>query len=459
MRIWGLPGRRFAVATVLIGGVSCAEGSDSRTTGVLTLGDDGGSSGDVADDDGGTTATPTSGVDDTGDGSGGDSSGGTIEPPDLFDGTWMFENVSSSSPMSLHPVRTVIDDGTEIVAWAETDVDSLSVLNIHGARLKDGGWVTTPLTSSDTQDTYPSIVGGPVAHLVWTGQAAGQMDRDLFFATSDMTGWSDPRNLTDAFDEVEPTNETQPAIGRRSNGELFVVFISGPPPVMGFADPPGVFVVELTVDNDPSGQQQVVSPLQANCSDVAAAVAGDDAGHAVASCAGELIHITDRSGDWNDDTLAGTTSGILSPDLGTGGDGEVHLVWIQDTPCGDDQCGDVYYAQTSDGVFGTPVQVTDSANLEERMPTVGVDMWGRVVVVSQARVDNIGHLYLSVSEDGGHTFAPAERISPDGTADDYQTPRGVFFDGFGHPSFAYEHVLDGSDPLNLEIEVARFVPN
>jgi hypothetical protein len=81
-----------------------------------------------------------------------------------------------------------------------------------------------------------------------------------------------------------------------------------------------------------------------------------------------------------------------------------------------------------------------------------------VLVVHQAAVDGAVGLYLSVSEDGGATFSSHGRISPAGTADDYQTPSSIGFDTDGVPSFALEVLETGSDPLNVDIHVARFVP-
>jgi hypothetical protein len=413
------------------------------------------------DDGGGTDDGAATSADSTGDG--GSTGTGEFPPPDLTDGQWVFENVSNSNPMSLHPTRVVLDSGTEVVAWAETELSDIGVLNIFGAVGGDGVWSSVPLTAFDVQNTFPSLAGGPIAHLAWTGRTDAADDLDVFFATGSDGGWTAPRNLTDSFDGLDGVNETRPAIGHRSSGELFIAYIAGPPPPpMGAAETPGVFMIELTADNNPSGQKEVITPLTAHCSGLVAAAAGDDTGHVVASCtqdgAGVLIHVTDRSGTWNDDTLAGTTSGVLSPDLVAGGDGAVHLAWIQNTPCGADQCSDVYYAGTTENVFGTPVNVTDSANLDERQPTVGVDAWGRVLVLSQVRTDGVAGLYLAISEDG-EVFTPSTRISPPGAVDDYQTPRALAFSAEGYPSFAYERVVDGSDPLNIDIEIARFVPN
>lgn len=427
----------------------------------------------VGDDTGQDTSTSSSGGDDpgtsttnadTGDTSA-DSTGGStgeLEPPDLDAGTWEFENVSNTQAMSLHPTRARIDDGTEILGWAETDVDNISVLNVFGAVRSGQAWSVSPLTNADRQHTFPSIAGGEVAHLVWTGQVDPDGDRDLYFATGMAGGWTTTRNLTEAFDSPDPVNESEPAIGHRGGGALFIAYTSAtqvdplaPPPT------PGVFVIEMTAANDPSGQTSLINPNQAHCTNLTAAAGGDGTGHVIAKCTdggqGVLYHGTDRSGDWDADPLAGTTSGLLSPALTAGPQGNVHLVWIQDSECGADACDDVYYASTTDDVFGTPIQVTETANLDERQPTVGVDAWGRVLVFSQARIDGQAILYMSVSEDG-QTFAPSVRISPQGTADDYQNPKDVLLSAEGYPSFAYERVVDGSDPLNIEIEIARFVP-
>jgi len=89
----------------------------------------------------------------------------------------------------------------------------------------------------------------------------------------------------------------------------------------------------------------------------------------------------------------------------------------------------------------------------------GVDPWDRVLVVHQAALDGTGGLYLSISEDGGATFVSHGRISPPGVDDDYQTPSSIGFFADGVPSFALEVMKDGSDPLNVDIHVARFVPD
>ncbi len=430
------------------------------TVGGATTDDPPSSSG--PDDDAGSA---TSGMD-TADGSGADSSGGStgeLLPPDLGDGTWEFENVSSTQAMSLHPTRTRLDDGTEVLGWAETALDDIGLLNMFAAIESGDQWSVSPLTNADRQHTFPSMAGGELAYLVWMGQIEIDGDRDLFFATATPGGWTTPRNLTDAFDVPTPHNESEPAIGHRGGGQLFIAYTSAEQvDPLGPSATPGVFVVEMTADNDPAGQTSLVTPAQANCTDLTAAAAGDGTGHVIAKCTdggvGVLIHGTDRSGDWDDDTLSGTTTGILSPSMAAGADGNVHLVWIQDSDCGATACDDVFYASTTDHVFGTPVQVTDTANLDERFPSVGMDAWGRVLVFSQARIDGQAILYMSVSEDG-QTFAPSVRISPQDTLDDYQNPQAVLFSPEGYPSFAYERVVDGSDPLNIEIEVARFVPN
>lgn len=66
-------------------------------------------------------------------------------------------------------------------------------------------------------------------------------------------------------------------------------------------------------------------------------------------------------------------------------------------------------------------------------------------------------MYLSLSE-AGDQFVSLGRITPGGTQDDYQTPTAITFDEEGNPSFALEVLEAGSDPLNVDIWVARFVP-
>ena len=446
---------------------ACAGGGDSgmqpmiATVGGATTDDPPSSSG--PDDDSGSATTGIDTGNETSVDSTGAGSTGETMPPNLDDGTWEFINVSNTQAMSLHPTRTRIDDGTEILGWAETTLDDISQLNMFGAIETGELWSVSPLTNADRQHTFPTIAGGEVAYLAWMGQVGSDDDRDLYFATATAGGWTTPRNLTNAFDVPTPLNESEPAIGHRGGGELFIAYTSAEQvDPLAPAPTPGVFVLEMTADNDPAGQTQLVSPTQAHCTDLTAAAAGDGTGHVIAKCTdgglGVLIHGTDRSGSWDADTLSGTTTGLLSPALSAGADGNVHLVWIQDSQCGATACDDVYYATTTDHVFGTPVQVTDTANLDERFPAVGMDEWGRVVVFSQARIDGQAILYMNVSEDG-QSFSPSVRISPQGTLDDYQNPHDVLFSPEGFPSFAYERVVDGSDPLNIDIEVARFLGN
>ncbi len=465
---------QVAVALAALG-LACSRGEDDGRPGAATFADASASNGDDGatgtgsadgspetgtepdDDDNDDDADTTAGEDST-------TSGGVVdEPPDLSDGQWVFENISMTVGISLHNQRTTLDDGREIVAWAQADTRNISNVNIMTA---DGPmeWAVKSVTAiPDAQNTYPSLAGGNRALLAWAGQSSQGEDYDIYLVRSQGSSWSGPENVSDMFeDAMTPMTDTEPVILRRTDGGVAIVYLATLPPAGKFDPPntPEIFVSKFFEDNAPSSRQ-ALNPAGATCNSLAGATAPSDVFHVVFACSdgGEsvLIHATDRSGDWDTDELNGVTSGILSPGMAPGTDGS-HLVWIQDVPCGDENCSEVFHMATgTEEVFGSPMQVTDTANLNERMPAVGVDPWGRVFVAAQARVDNTARLYLSFAEDG-ETFTDAERISPD-SVDDYQSPGGFAFDDEGYPSFVAQVVEDGSDPLNIEIHLARFVPN
>jgi len=431
-----------------IGGTS-ADGGQEDTT---ASGDDDDDNNDDDDDDADTT------VGDPDDGSDEDTTMGVpSDPPDLSDGTWVFENISMTVGISLHGQRAMLDDGREIVAWAQSNPDDIGNINVLSA-LGPEGWPLTHVTDFDgVQNTFPSLAGGERGLLAWSGRTNGNDDHDIWLVRSQGEGWTSPENISDPFEDQDELTDTQPVILRRSDGGVAVVYLAQMVTKVG-SPPPEIYVSKFFEDNEPSGRFELASG--ASCNRAAGATAPSDVFHVVFACndsGSVLVHATDRSGDWDTDELAGITSSVLSPNMGSGPDG-VGLVWIQHAPCGEEECDEVFYAGTnSDEVFGTPIQVTDTANLNERMPAVGIDPWGRVLVLAQARLDNVARLYLSVAEDG-ESFADAERISPDGD-DDYQTPNSIGFDEDGNPSFVLEVVEDGSDPLNIEIHRAHFVPN
>ena len=457
--------RVTALALVALS-VGCANGGAERPNpGVNTIGgtsadgaEEDTTAGDDDDDDDDDDADTT--VGDPDEGSDEDTTVGVPDdPPDLSDGTWVFENVSMTVGISLNGQRAMLDDGREIVTWAQSNPDDISNVNVLTA-LGPEGWPVSYVTDFDgVQNTFPFLAGGERGLLVWSGKTNPADDYDIWLVRSQGDGWTPAENVSDPFETDPELTDTEPVILRRSDGGVAVVYLAQEPAGVGIPPPPEIFVSKFFEDNEPSGRFEL-SPEGGNCTRAAGATAPSDVFHVVFACndsGSTLVHATDRSGDWDTNELAGVTSSVLSPNMGSGPDG-VGLVWIQHAPCGADDCDEVFYAATnSDEVFGTPIQVTDTANLNERMPAVGIDPWGRVLVLAQARLDNVARLYLSLAEDG-ETFGEAERISPDGV-DDYQTPNSIGFDAGGNPSFVLEVVEDGSDPLNIEIHRAHFVPN
>jgi hypothetical protein len=444
--------RRGWTLVALLGG--CSNGNPPIGPGPSTfdtVGATSGSSSETAaseEEAASDTSSPTNGSE-----SSGPTSTGGSDPPDYAMGTWVFENVSSTPTMGLHGRRAVLETGQNVVAWAEVDPDDLGILNIFAAVQSDADWTFQALTDVEEQNTYPTMVAaGDVAFLAWTGRQTADDDYDIYLAEWNGAAWEPARNLTGVIDP-EAFDESQPVMVRRP-GSLTVAFTVNQ--IMPATSE--VYVAEFLPDDDPAERELLIPTSQGTCFDLTGAASDDGVAHFVASCGGSLIHATDRSGDWDYDTLGGVGTGVLSPSASHGSDGDVHLVWVQGTPCGTETCEDIFYAKTTDGVFGNPVNVTNTANLNERFPSVGIDPWGRVLVFSQVRLDDLVHLRLSVSEDGGDTFAESVRISPEATLDDHQTPTDVAFDADGLPSFVFEYVVDGSDPLNIDIHLARFEP-
>jgi hypothetical protein len=359
--------------------------------------------------------------------------------------------------MGLHGRRAVLEGGQQVVAWAEVDPDDLGIMNIFAAVENGADWTFDALTAFDQQNTYPTTVAaGETAYLAWTGRTSTTGDYDVFFTSWSGAGWDLPRNLTDALDTPgDPENDSMPVMVRRpgSLAIAFTVSVSD-----GVSSTTSVWVTEFLPDENPTARELLIPSSAGTCNNLTGAIAENGVAHFIALCGGDLVHATDRGGDWDHDTLGGVGTGVLSPSASPGPDGEVHLVWVGSDACGAQTCEDIFYAKTTDGVFGNPVNVTATANLNERMPAVGVDPWGRVLVFSQVRLDNVVHIRLAVSDDGGASFTESLRITPDVTVDDYQTPEDVAFDAQGLPSFVLELVEDGSDPLNIDIHLARFEP-
>lgn len=452
---------------MLLAGTGCARGGDNpgptaATFAESTVGnDDGDSDPDTTTDDGddsGDDSPPddTAGDDDT------SSTGATpVDPPDLSDGSWQFQNVSMTVGISLHARRAVLDDGREVVSWAQSNPDAISNVNIMTAD-GPGEWAVSSITAfDDVQNTFPSMAGGNRALVAWAGKTGPDDSLDIWLVRSQGASWSPPENISTMFEDAKaPLSDTEPVLLRRPDGGVAVVYLASLVDKFLPPGPPEVFVSKFFEDNSPS-QRLALNPANAFCNSLSGATAPSGVFHVVLACTDSgdstLVHATDRSGEWDTDPLNGVTAGVLSPNMSRGPE-VAHLVWIQDAPCGKEGCSEVFYMPTdTDEVFGTPVQVTNTANRNERIPAVGVDPWGRVLTVFQARVDGVARLYSSFSEDG-QTFDESERISPDGD-DDYQTPHAITFDDAGYPSFVHEVALDGSDPLNIEIFVARFVPN
>jgi hypothetical protein len=385
------------------------------------------------------------------------------DPPDLSMGTWTFENISMTSAMGFHPRRALTDDGDEVVAWAEGAVDDFSTLNIHTARRNGGAWSSTERLTNyvGVQNTFPVLVAAPTPILAWTGRRVGG-DDDVFIATALEGGWSEIRNVSDSLEPaIEARADLKPALAAADDGRLAIAYLSSQITDGGMDTTPELFVSEFTLDADPIKRLPLVDSTTTACTEVTGAAAPSGVFHFVALCvqngASVLLQATNRSGEWTTDPMSGLGTAILSPSMVRARDG-VHLTWVQRQPCGTESCYEVFHSATNDEVFGTPVAVTNEVNLDERRPTVGVDPWGRVLVVHQANLDGVGGLYLSISEDEGATFESLGRISPAGADDDYETPTSIGFDADGMPSFALEVVEDGSDPLNVDIHVARFVP-
>jgi hypothetical protein len=439
---------------------ACAGGSGPGNT---TLGDgsisDGGSDDPVTGAQS-TSSTPSTSSEAEASSDAVDSTG--AEPPDLSTGTWMFENVSVTPIMGFHPRRALTVDGREIVAWAETAPDDISTLNIMAATKDGDAWSTVALTQyAGVQNTYPFLVAAPFPILAWSGRTAVDDDDDVFVSAPDAQGWGAVRNISDVLEPAtEARADLRPALAARDDGGLAIAYLSGTIGATGPDATPEVFVSEFLLEENPTKRLPLVDTTTTNCTDIAGAASRSGVFHFVMSCnqtgSSTLLQATNRSGEWKTDELSGLGTSILSPSMARGVEG-VHLVWIQSQPCGTESCAEVFHTVTDDEVFGTPVAVTDQVNLDERRPAVGVDPWGRVLVLHQAAVDGAVGIYLSVSDDGT-SFSSIGRISPDGTADDYQTPTTIGFDADGLPSFALEVLTSGSDPLNVDVYVARFVP-
>jgi hypothetical protein len=459
-----MPRARIVVALTV---AACA-GAESTTSGIGSA-----PVSDVGGDELGTTTVPPvgtdwteTGVDDQGDA---DTSAGTDptsgDPVDLEDGHWELENVSRTPIMGFHPKRVLTEDGREVVAWAETfSAEDSSTLNIVAALRQGGEWTKTTLTSFEgVQNTFPTLVAQPAPILAWSGSTeAEDDDDDIWMAVLDGGSWQPPQNISDALElAIESRADRKPSLIGDADTGYALAFISAEL-VGGALDPtPQVIVSDFLRDEDPNKRSIVIDSSVTSCTDVVGASAPSGVFHFVLPCTvsgtGTLLQVTNRSGMWTSDELAGLGTAILSPQMASGRDG-VHLVWVQSQPCGDDTCSEIWHARTQDEVFGTPVQVTDQINLDERKPAVGVDPWGRVIVLHQALLDGNMGIYLSLSDDG-ETFAELGRISPAASPDSYQSPTQIVFDDEGRPSFALEMTEDGSDPLNVEIFVARFVPN
>lgn len=453
-------------ASSLVLALSACAGGGQSGPGVSSVGSfsEAGSGGDDASSGGGaTTDEPPDPTAESGS-SGGDTTGGIpLDPVDLDAGTWSFENVSMTAVMGFHPRRALADDGREIVAWAEGALDDFSTLNILTATHDGAGWTTTARTAYEgVQNTFPFMVAAPTPVLAWTGRRVVGDDDDVFIAVADGDGWSAIRNVSDSLEPaIEARADLRPALAAAEDGRLAIAYLSSAITEGGLDPTPEVFVSEFSLAADPIKRTPLVDSMTTACSDLTGAAAPSGVFHFVLLCvqggSSVLLQATNRSGEWTTDELSGLGTAILSPSMAPARDG-VHLTWVQQQPCGAESCYEVFHSATSDEVFGTPVAVTAEVNLDERRPTVGVDPWGRVLVVHQAAVDGAVGLYLSVSDDGGATFSSHGRISPGGTDDDYQTPSSIGFDADGVPSFALEVLETGSDPLNVDIHVARFVP-
>lgn len=426
---------------------------------------------EVSGDDVGTTDAPPVGTewtDGSSDGAPADTSGGTgpnSDPVDLDDGVWVFDNVSRTPIMGFHPRRAVTADGREIVAWAETaSAADSSTLNIMAAVNDGDTWHSVALTEFvGPQNTFPSLTGVPFPVLAWTGRTDEEGDDDdIWLSPLDGDAWDTPRNISDSLEPaIEARADRRPVVLGGDDGGYALAYISAEITGTSLDSTPQVFVAEFLLNEETGKRYTAIDSSVTACTDIVGAIAPSGVFHFALPCTvsgtGTLLQVTNRSGEWTSDELAGLGTAILTPQMAPGRDG-AHLVWVQSLPCGTEMCAEIYHARTQDEIFGTPVQVTDQINLEERKPNIGIDPWGRVLVLHQALLDGAQGIYLSMSEDG-ESFVELGRISPDATPDSYQSPSVIAFDADGVPSFALEVTEDGSDPLNIEIYVARFVPN
>lgn len=447
---------------------SCA-GGESTTSGIAST-----PVSEVSGDDLGTTSAPPLGTDWTesgdDDGEADESSAGTdptggSDPVDLDNGHWEFENVSRTPIMGFHPRRVLTDDDREVVAWAETlSAEDSSTLNIIAALRVGNDWTTTIMTNFEgVQNTFPSLAGRPYPVLTWSGSTEDpDDDDDIWMTVLDGESWQPPLNLSDQLElAIEARADRRPAVVGDEDTGYALAYISSEIVGTTLDATPQVFVSDFLLNEEPSKRTTAIDSSVTSCSDVVGAAAPSGVFHFVLPCTvsgmGTLMQVTNRSGQWTSDELAGLGTSILTPQMVGGRDG-VHLVWVQSLPCGTETCAEIYHARTQDEVFGTPTAVTDQINLEERKPAIGVDPWGRVIVLHQALLDGAMGVYLSLSDDG-EAFIELGRITPPGTPDSYQSPSMISFDADGVPSFALEVTEDGSDPLNIDIYVARFVPD
>lgn len=136
---------------------------------------------------------------------------------------------------------------------------------------------------------------------------------------------------------------------------------------------------------------------------------------------GNLFHVTRASGapGWSEpqpvNSRALSVSGVGPIDgaqLAIGPDGRVHAVWLQSEPA-----RFIYTRSRENGSGFEPqreLSTGDEGDLEAG-PAVAVDRAGDIFVFWHAGADEDARrsVYLTASRDGGTTFEPARRVSPD----------------------------------------------
>jgi hypothetical protein len=338
----------------------------------------------------------------------------------------------------------------------------VSLADILAATWDGSAWATTPITEDETlARTQPDLtVGGSGGTLVWNGPASAGMTSDVFVSTLDASGeWSAPTNLTAPFDAFNPGSDFGAVPVRLFGGDYVVAHLINEPSKVTVT-PTDLVAMYVDAEGTASPPEPLIDDIGPACR-VDGAIGVSDTVHFFRGCGvssgARIRHISGAPGRWSvDDHDFG--AGAAEVRVAVSGRA-VHIVYRRYKQCGEEACDDIEYRRLEDDVWSAPILVTNT-ELVEATPTIAAVDDGTIAVAYELRTaDSDRVLGFSWAPPDATAFRPTVVVTPD-EPDHWDTPTDAQFDPTtGTPVLVVQRTIRRSDPFDVEILVADFIPD